>query len=349
MSGTPKPHESAIRSTSIRTNARGRPSPPKRSGSMPVRATRSSKRGVPASCASPCPCRRTIRGGPSNEQSITQMRPFSRRCATVSAPLPTRSRYAISWASSTARLSIGPFGETLTCPPARGAVPTKKTRWRAIHAARRSSMLSRTLAIGSPILRAGAAQEVARDVVGAAAGEVDDLDARQLAQPGELALGVVARAPLQRLDVSGEQLVEAERLARGRRGPGSVRGAHLVDRPRVDHGADARVDPAVQRLAVADEADEAGRVARLGRPEAVGSLRRLQLAELVELQRADDAAAVARVDPRGGPRRAAGQAGVQRLGPGRDELGLQARTQLGRRGRAQAEVGERGAQVQARA
>src|SRR4051812_33999246 len=129
-------------------------------------------------------------------------------------------------------------------------------------------MLSRTLAIGSPILRAGAAQEVARDVVGAAAGEVDDLDARQLAQPGELALGVVARAPLQRLDVSGEQLVEAERLARGRRGPGSVRGAHLVDRPRVDHGADARVDPAVQRLAVADEADEAGRVARLGRPEA---------------------------------------------------------------------------------
>ena len=38
---------------------------------------------------SPRPCRRTIRGGPSKAQNITTMRPFSRRWAIVSAPLPT--------------------------------------------------------------------------------------------------------------------------------------------------------------------------------------------------------------------------------------------------------------------
>ena len=46
------------------------------------------------------------------------------------------------------------------------------------------------------------------------------LDVRDLPHPGELAAGVVARALLHRLDVAGEQLVEAERLARGARGAG---------------------------------------------------------------------------------------------------------------------------------
>ena len=50
----------------------------------------------------------------------------------------------------------------------------------------------------------------------------------ELAHPGELALGVVARAALHRLDVAGEQLVEAERLAGRLRGAGGVGGADLL-------------------------------------------------------------------------------------------------------------------------
>ena len=42
-----------------------------------------------------------------------------------------------------------------------------------------------------------------------------------------------------------------------------------------------------------------------------------------------------------------GQLGVQRLGPAAVELGLSAARTLGRRRRAQVELGERGAQVQA--
>ena len=39
----------------------------------------------------PVPCRRTIFGGPVNAQNMTTMRPFSRRWAIVSIPLPMRS------------------------------------------------------------------------------------------------------------------------------------------------------------------------------------------------------------------------------------------------------------------
>ena len=67
------------------------------------------------------------------------------------------------------------------------------------------------------------AQDVACRVVRVAAGEVDVARAGQLAQPGELALGVAARAQLHRRDVAAEQLLEAERLARGRRRAGGVR------------------------------------------------------------------------------------------------------------------------------
>src|SRR6266545_7890059 len=46
------------------------------------------------------------------------------------------------------KLSIGRFGETLTCPsPPLGAVPTKNMRWRLIHAASLSSISSKTLPI----------------------------------------------------------------------------------------------------------------------------------------------------------------------------------------------------------
>ncbi len=50
-----------------------------------------------------------------------------------------------------------------------------------------------------------------------AAGAVDRVEVGDLAHPGELAAGVVARALLHRLEVAGEQLVEAERLAGGAR------------------------------------------------------------------------------------------------------------------------------------
>ena len=50
--------------------------------------------------------------------------------------------------SSTRSVSIGPLGETLTWPPSPlGAVATKNMRWRAIHAASRASIASKTLAI----------------------------------------------------------------------------------------------------------------------------------------------------------------------------------------------------------
>ena len=76
------------------------------------------------------------------------MRPFSRRCAIVSAPLPTRSRYATVWSSSTRSMPIGPFGERFTWPSAlSGAVATKNSsRW-AIHSRSESSIASKTFAI----------------------------------------------------------------------------------------------------------------------------------------------------------------------------------------------------------
>ena len=74
-------------------------------------------------------------------------------------------------------------------------------------------------------------------VAGVAAGHVDDLHPGELAHPGQLAAGEVARAALHRLDVAGQQLVEAQRLARGLRGPGGVGGAHLARGARGHHGS----------------------------------------------------------------------------------------------------------------
>src|SRR5437763_195925 len=91
--------------------------------------------GSGAATSSPLPWSRTIRGGPSNAQNITQMRPLSRRCATVSAPLPTWSSYSIVCSSTIRNEPIGPFGETLTRPPWAGAVATKNRRCRPIQPA----------------------------------------------------------------------------------------------------------------------------------------------------------------------------------------------------------------------
>src|SRR5437879_1757937 len=62
------------------------------------------------------PCSRTIRGGPSNAQNITTIRPFSRACAIVSAPLPTKSRYPTSLGPRTRNQRRSPFGDTFTWP-----------------------------------------------------------------------------------------------------------------------------------------------------------------------------------------------------------------------------------------
>ncbi len=76
------------------------------------------------------------------------MRPFSRMCAIVSAPLPIRSRYATVWSSSTRSVPIGPLGDKFTCPsPLSGAVATKYSSRRAIHSRSDSSIASNTFAI----------------------------------------------------------------------------------------------------------------------------------------------------------------------------------------------------------
>ena len=51
-------------------------------------------------------------GRPLDAENVRTMRPFSRRWAMVSTPLPVRSRYATVWGSSTANVSR-PFGEQL--------------------------------------------------------------------------------------------------------------------------------------------------------------------------------------------------------------------------------------------
>src|SRR6186997_3119389 len=95
-------------------------------------------------------------------------------------------------------------------PPPLGAVPTKNIRWRPIQAASLSSMASKTLPMPR-MLR----EQVGGDVLRRAPRHVGDLDPGQLAHPRELALGEVPRAALHRLDVARQQLLEAERLARG--------------------------------------------------------------------------------------------------------------------------------------
>ena len=67
-----------------------------------------------------------IFGGPSNEQNMTTMRPFSRRWAIVSIPLPIRSTYANPSGPVTAKSPLPPFGDRFTWPSEPlGAVPTK--------------------------------------------------------------------------------------------------------------------------------------------------------------------------------------------------------------------------------
>src|ERR1700685_210278 len=98
-------------------------------------AATASKSGSSASTTWPVPCRRTIRGGPAKAHSMITIRPFSRRCAMVSTPLPVWSRKATVRSSRTANSSRLPLGEQFTEPcGSSGAVDTKNTGWSDIHA-----------------------------------------------------------------------------------------------------------------------------------------------------------------------------------------------------------------------
>ena len=147
-----------------------------------------------------------------------------------------------------------------------------------------------------------------------------------------------------RRDVAAEQLLEAERLPRGRRRAGGVGAPHLVGGAGGDHRLDAGVDPAVERSRSIIRATSS-----VGwRVSAVHSWvrRRRALALVEQLERADDALGVGARDRGRGRRVARGELGVQR---GRALAGEPARVALaaaGVGGRPQVELGERRAQVQ---
>src|ERR1700755_1297002 len=88
-----------------------------------------------------------------------------------------------------------------------------------------------------------------------------------LAHPGELAAGVVAGAALHRLQVTGEDFVQAEGFAGGAAGPERVGTARLLLPAPGDDRVDPRVDPLVEPRPIHVEAEDPGRMPRLPRPE----------------------------------------------------------------------------------
>ena len=150
------------------------------------------------------------------------------------------------------------------------------------------------------------------DIARVAHGDVDHAHARELPHPRQLALCVVARAPLHCLHVPAQQLLEAECLARGLRRPGRIGPAHLLGGPRREHRIDAGVDPLVQHLPLHRQSREQGRMAQLLAPQLRWSLGRLELSLLQQLQRAHDPLAVVRVDPLRRPRSAPSERRMQR-------------------------------------
>jgi len=76
------------------------------------------------------------------------MRPFSRRWAIVSIPLPIRSTWAKPSGPVTRNSPRPPLGDRLTCPSAPlGAVPTKNIGCASMNARSVSSISSNSLAI----------------------------------------------------------------------------------------------------------------------------------------------------------------------------------------------------------
>ncbi len=178
---------------------------------------------------------------------------------------------------------------------------------------------------------------------------VDDGGARQLAHPGELAAGVVARSALHPLDVARQQLFESKRLTSRAGSAGSVGPLHLLARAGGEHLFHARVDPGVQPLALHHQSDQQRRTAHGSGPELGLRARRLELAGVEQLQRAHHALAITGFDLGRRPRRALRQHGVQRRRPSLLQLGQPTLAHALRRWRTQAQLGQRGPEVETRA
>ena len=171
------------------------------------------------------------------------------------------------------------------------------------------------------------------------------MDVSELSHPRQLPARIVAGSPLHRLDVTRQQLIKAERLAGGRRRAGGVGTANLRLRAGGDHRLDPRVDPLVQLLALEHQPDEQRAVAHLAGPQ-LGVLGvTIELSGVEQLERPDDPLAVAGIDLRRGPRSSLAQEAVERRRASALELGDPVLAGPFGRWRAQAELGERRAQV----
>ena len=193
---------------------------------------------------------------------------------------------------------------------------------------------------------------VAATSAGRVARDVDQLRAGQLAHPRELALGVVAGAALHRLDVAGEQLLEAERLAGGlaTRPSACARRTSSIA-PAATIASTRSVDALVEGVAVHRQADEPRRVAGLAASRAgsgsgsggSSSPRSSSSRKRMMRERSRGSTLLGRPRARAGAaRRGAPPA------PAPPSL-LPAVAQLLRRRGPEVELGQRGAQVQARA
>ena len=173
-------------------------------------------------------------------------------------------------------------------------------------------------------------------------------DAGQLAHPGELALGVLAGAGLHGLDVAVEQLLEAERLARGGRGAGRVGGAGPPRRRRRRPSRRPARRSARPALAVHHQAGQQRRVAGLLGPQ-LGRRRRRAAARRPRAARARARAACRRSArwPGGRPARAPASSACSARGALGRSSALRQRSRTPRGGRAEVELGQRGAQVEA--
>src|ERR1700691_2264577 len=99
------------------------------------------------------------------------------------------------------------------------------------------------------------------DVFGRALSHVNLNHTLKLAHPCELTACVIAGTPLHTADVTGKEVVEAERLAGGAARSGGMRRTDLLLHARGKHRVHTGVDLRVQTLALGDEPDQQGGMA----------------------------------------------------------------------------------------
>src|ERR1700684_2258591 len=156
------------------------------------------------------------------------------------------------------------------------------------------------------------------DIIERATGEVEQVHSGELAHPGELAAGIVAGAALHRLDVTGEELLEAEGLTSGSTSTGRLRLTYLLAYSLDEHLLHTGVDPPVELLTLPHEPDEQRGLPPLVRPQLGGLLRLIprprmgKLPGVEQLQRTDNPLAVVGIDSLRSPGGALGKGGVQR-------------------------------------